>query len=158
MHYRYTLPRTALVLSMSFFTFIGCSDEEPDFTRPLHGTWKVTSAVINPPKEIDGVVVTDALTILHADTCDADNLMIFATAGSYTDDAGPLRCPDEDQQQVEGSYIYQGTTLTIEGGLGQNMLQFTNVNINGDVMTFSGVPQKLLEHTPINVNFRLEKQ
>lgn len=100
----------------------------------------------------------DALTILHAEACDADNLMVFETAGIYTDDRGALLCLNETAQLVDGSYIYQGSSLTVMGGMGQAELKLTKVVINGDVMTFSGVPQKLAPHAPINVNFTLQRQ
>jgi hypothetical protein len=150
--------RHSFLIAVSSMLLASCMEESVDYSTPIHGTWKVTQVVVDPPVMIEGSEVSDAYPILFDASCKEDDLMIFEVGGVYKDDGGALPCTSGEPQQVLGSYTYIESTLTIVSGLGQENLVFDHVVITDSLVSFSGVPQKLEEYAPINVNFTLRRQ
>lgn len=129
-------------------TFSACNKDDDDddvLKTPTEyltaHSWMTTSIEISPAPEIyAGIVINDLyeeITVLgqtfsFMEDCDKDDLIIFNTDGTVTDDAGATKCdPDEPQQTDGGTWVLSadGKTITSVSPIG------TEDNISGQIST-----------------------
>ncbi|MES2622679.1 MAG: lipocalin family protein [Bacteroidota bacterium] len=87
----------------------GCKKDEE---ASIIGTWKVTSAVFNPPAIVNGDTLSDAYPIFFPNSCNRDNVFIFESGGVFKNDEGATKCDPLDDQTSVGTYILSGSNLT----------------------------------------------
>jgi Lipocalin-like domain len=76
--------------------------------------WKMTSMVLDPGYNINGVTVTDYFAQLPA--CLKDGTTKFVATGTYADDEGPSKCASSDPQTIQGTWVFNPseTVLTMK--------------------------------------------
>lgn len=76
--------------------------------------WKMTSMVLDPGYNINGVTVTDYFAQLPA--CLKDGTTKFVATGTYADDEGPSKCSSSDPQTIQGTWVFNPseTVLTMK--------------------------------------------
>ena len=107
-----------LLLSLTVLSVIGfssCSDKKTDDPQPkaksrtellTSAHWQMIAGTIVPPITIDifgqTVTISDIFDFTGAEPCSKDDLQIFNTDGTITNDEGPTKCDPSDPQTSSG--------------------------------------------------------
>jgi len=137
-----------LLLSILFSStvLISCKkDDDPDEKTNTElitaGTWRFGAAFIGTADVSSGL-----------QTCQKDNTMVFAAAGTGTLDEGPTKCNSADPQTVPFTWSFSSneTILNVSATLftgGSNTFNVVTINesqlVLSQTVTISGTPQNV---------------
>jgi hypothetical protein len=103
-----------VLLTLGALYLSACKDETTEDPTPtlsrsellIAGNWQMTSGTIVPPIKIDlfGQVITisDFMEFMDSEPCEKDDLIIFNTNGTITNDEGATKCDPADPQTTAG--------------------------------------------------------
>ena len=134
----------SLLLILFSLIAISCSKDDDDPANQsakttkeylTAGNWKTTAMTISPGISFGGVTITDFFAQFPA--CTKDDLVLFNSNGTITDDEGPTKCdPNDPQTTTEGSWSLNSdnTILTITYP-GEPAMSLTISTINDTTLT-----------------------
>ncbi len=144
----------ALLLVAGGMVLITACNKKDDPASIL-GTWKVTGAVFNPAFNPGTGLTTDAYSLMFAQPCSQDDLVIFQDNGTLINDEGALKCDSLSPQQSTDNYTFSGTTLSIISTTDTTNLinvSITSSTLSGTIINIFG------SSTPANVDMTLTRQ
>jgi len=113
----------------------------PTKTELLTGkNWKVTAFTSNPAIDWTGtgVMVTDIYAQMQA--CEKDDLFMFNTNGTTTDDEGATKCNPADPQTTSGTWAFNSTQtiITVDGMDDFNIETLSATTLKGNMVFNDG--------------------
>lgn len=93
--------------------------------------YKLTASTISPAFQ----GTTNYFSMLE--TCNTDDILRFAQAGTFTWDEGPTMCQGVTQQTVSGSWALSNNNSTLTLTVGGSQVTWTVVTIDGNILKVS---------------------
>ena len=134
----------SVLLIVFSFVASSCNKDDDSDNQPTKstkeyltaGNWKTTAMTISPGISFGGVTITDFFAQTPA--CSKDDLILFNSNGTITDDEGPTKCdPNDPQTTTEGSWSLNSdnTILTIsypgEDAISLTITGISDTNLTG---------------------------
>lgn len=145
-----------LLITLTTFSLLfgSCKKEETPVNKSKTDLlcahyWKLASATVNPPLDIDGVPVTDIFATF--DDCQKDDLTKYNTDKTVIYDEGATKCDPSASQTTSGTWSFNSDeTILTENGDSGNIAELNESslivkaveNIDGVNYTFTARYQK----------------
>ncbi|HRW76586.1 MAG: lipocalin family protein [Lewinellaceae bacterium] len=130
-------------------------DDKSNRDLLLEGQWRIALVRVDPPVEINGVLITSVP--LELDACEADDAWTFQAAGTILISEGPTKCDPADPDTYPGgtwSLLSDDKTMTIN--MESEVLTFDLTSINSTEMQLRIQDPSLLdEDLPTTSNYYL---
>ncbi|HSI90463.1 MAG TPA: lipocalin family protein [Adhaeribacter sp.] len=87
-----------VLLSASLFIFTGCDNDDDDVQAKTRtelltvNPWRLTTFTVEPGRDINGDGVPDTNLFAFLPPCTQDDLTVFRTNNTYTEEEGPTKC------------------------------------------------------------------
>ena len=123
-------------------SFTSCSKDDDDATPAKSKTeyltasgWKVTSVTVDPAIDFDGDGTKETDLLPFSQACNLDDLTVFKTDQTYTEEEGATKCdPNDPQVYTTGTWAFSNNentiTLTETGSTTPNSFTITQLNDN----------------------------
>jgi len=102
-----------LVLIAITASFNSCKKDKEEVTTPKTKTqllcgknWKLTAEICDPAIDWNGSGAVSTNVYNQMQSCEKDDIVIFNTNGTYTNDEGVSKCNTADPQTVTGSWVF----------------------------------------------------
>jgi len=108
-----------ITISIIAVTFSSCRKDDDEKTPKdflTEGQWKITDIELDPGIEtVPGLPpIKDVYNFVFTEDCQKDDLIIFNTDGTITEDEGALKCnPDDPQSVTENTWTMNEDETTI---------------------------------------------